>query len=136
MKILIDNNIILDVFLPNELFEEESRKIYEFVFEQNFEVFICSNSLTDIYYFLKKHKKAAEAKGYIESLIEIFTIITLTADDCLSAVSHSMTDFEDAIIAVCAKKAGVDYIISRDKDFLSTQNIINVITPREFLNLF
>ncbi|MDR0986393.1 MAG: PIN domain-containing protein [Ruminococcus sp.] len=136
MKILADNNIILDVFLPNELFAEESRRIYELVFSSDFEVFICSNSLTDIYYFLKKNNGAADAKGYIESLIELFSIIPLSADDCLSAVSHKMSDFEDAIIAVCAEKAGVDYIISRDKGFLSTQNIVKVITPGEFLNFF
>jgi predicted nucleic acid-binding protein len=135
MKILADNNIILDVFLPNEFFEEESRMIYDLVFDRNFEFFVCSNSLTDIYYFLKKYKRAAEAKGYIESLIELFTIIPLNADDCLSAVSHKMSDFEDAVIAVCAEKAGVDYIISRDKNFLSTQDIVTVITPSDFLKI-
>ncbi|MDR0903635.1 MAG: PIN domain-containing protein, partial [Ruminococcus sp.] len=98
-----------------------------------FEAFICANSLTDIYYFLKKNNGAANAKGYIESLIELFTIIPLNADDCLSAVSMGMTDFEDAIITVCAKKIGIDYIISRDKNFLNSQTSIEVISPRNFL---
>ncbi|MDR0974646.1 MAG: PIN domain-containing protein, partial [Ruminococcus sp.] len=92
--------------------------------------------LTDIYYFLKKNNGAANAKGYIESLIELFSIIPLNADDCLSAVSMGMTDFEDAIITVCAKKVGIDYIISRDKNFLNSQTIIKIITPTDFLKNF
>ncbi|MDR0943353.1 MAG: type II toxin-antitoxin system VapC family toxin [Ruminococcus sp.] len=136
MKILLDNNIILDVFLPNKLFAEESKKVYERASEPDNVGYVCSNSLTDIYYFLKKSHSSKTAKKYIVRLIELFTIIPLTAEDCSVALALEMDDFEDAIIAVCANKAGVDYIISRDKDFLSSQNIIETITPSEFLKFF
>jgi predicted nucleic acid-binding protein len=115
---------------------EESQKVYEHIFKPDIIGYICSNSLTDIFYFLKKYRGAAEAKGYIARLMKSFNIITLTADDCTDALDLDMDDFEDAIITVCAEKCGVDYIISRDKNFLSTQNIIETVTPREFLNIF
>ncbi|MDR0986395.1 MAG: PIN domain-containing protein [Ruminococcus sp.] len=136
MKIILDNNVILDIFIPNELFKEESQKVYDLVIDTGFDGYICSNSLTDIFYFLKKYKGAAKAKTDISDLIKSFNIIPLTAEDCARALNLDMDDFEDAIITVCAEKSGVDYIISRDKNFLSTQNIIETATPHEFLNLF
>jgi predicted nucleic acid-binding protein len=136
MKIILDNNVILDVFIPNKLFEAESQKAYDIVVTTNISGYICSNSLTDIFYFLKKAHGAKTAKEYIAGLTELFTIIPLTAEDCSVALALDMDDFEDAVITICAKKAGVDYIVSRDKNFLSSQNIIETLTPSEFLKFF
>ncbi len=47
-----------------------------------------------------------------------------------------MKDFEDALIAVCAKREGSDCIVSRDKDFLaSSASPVSVITPDALLDL-
>jgi predicted nucleic acid-binding protein len=135
MRVLVDNNIILDALLPNKQFETIAKSVNGLITERDIPAYICANSLTDIFYFLKKAHNVESAKKDIAGLIESYEIISLTADDCATAISLEMNDFEDAIITVCARKMNVDYIISRDKDFISTDSIVKVISPTEFLNM-
>jgi predicted nucleic acid-binding protein len=44
-----------------------------------------------------------------------------------------MSDFEDAIVAVCAKKINADFIVSRDDDFMKAGTEIRVISPNQLL---
>ena len=47
-----------------------------------------------------------------------------------------MNDFEDALIAACAKREGADCIVSRDKDFAaSSASPVAVIAPDALLDL-
>jgi predicted nucleic acid-binding protein len=131
--VIIDNNIILDSLLPNKEFEESAKEINESIAEYDISAYICANSLTDIYYFLRKAHPSARAKAEIATLIETYEIIPLTKADCTAALSLEMNDFEDAIISVCAQKMNVDYIVSRDKEFLKSDSPVPVITPQSFL---
>jgi predicted nucleic acid-binding protein len=60
-------------------------------------------------------------------------IISVTHGDCINALSLQIDDFEDALVAVCAQKAGADYIITRDDKFLCGGSAVKAITPGEFL---
>jgi predicted nucleic acid-binding protein len=135
MRVLVDNNIVIDALNPNPDFEDEATEIFRFVLESELEGFVCSNNLTDIYYVLRKHQGVKLAKANIRGLLGLFNIIPLTEADCTIAISFDMNDFEDAIIMVCAKKVNADYIISRDKAFIAMQSPIPVITPAEFLKI-
>jgi predicted nucleic acid-binding protein len=119
--------------LPNAEFEDDANSVLDLFPIHDIPVYICANSLTDIFYFLKKVHKLGRAKQEIADLIKSYNIIPITAEDCISAISLDMDDFEDAIIAVCAEKAGADYIISRDKAFLESGSPIPIITPGVFL---
>jgi len=47
-----------------------------------------------------------------------------------------MTDFEDAMVAVCAGKDSFDFIVSNDKEFLKVDpNIARVIPSDDLLKL-
>ena len=73
-------------------------------------------------------------KAAIIKLIELFEIIPVDDEDCINALSLPIDDFEDALILICAKKAGADYIVTRDKMLLQTKATISIITPDDFLN--
>ncbi|MDR3280175.1 MAG: PIN domain-containing protein [Synergistaceae bacterium] len=56
-------------------------------------------------------------------------------NDLLHAMELDITDFEDALASVCAKRVNADYILTRDiKGFLSSA--VPPITPENFLNRF
>jgi predicted nucleic acid-binding protein len=135
MRVVIDNNIILDSMLPNDEFVGTAKELERRMTRLDIPAYICANSLTDIYYFLRKAHKSERAKAEIAKLIDTYEIIPLTEAECAAAISLDMNDFEDAVIMACAHKAGVDYIISRDKDFIETNSLIPVITPAEFLKI-
>ena len=75
------------------------------------------------------------AKIALEFLLEQYSVISITHEDCTNALALSIDDFEDALAVACAQKASVDYIITRDDKLLNYDLPIKAITPTELLNL-
>lgn len=53
-KVVIDNNIFLDLFLKRELFFDNALKIMNMLDNGELTGLVNSNSITDIYYFLTR----------------------------------------------------------------------------------
>ena len=51
-------------------------------------------------------------------LFKTYGVVAVTHKDCEAALALPIDDFEDALVAVCAEKAGADYIVTRDEGFL------------------
>ena len=47
-----------------------------------------------------------------------------------ASLGNKMEDFEDALIMVCAEKANIDFIITRDEIFLTAEK---AVSPPDFL---
>ena len=134
MKIFIDNNIVLDALLTRQPFNNSAEQILKQCVDIH-KGYLSANSLTNIFYFLEKSIGADSAKAAIKKLLTLYQTISVTQDDCINALSLSMNDFEDALIAVCAKKVGADYIITRDSTFINAKSLVKVISPTDFLSL-
>ena len=136
MKIVIDNNVILDVFQNREPFVQFSSKVLRLVETKQIKGYVTANSITDIHYVLTRSIKDKE-KVYeaIDVLLQIIDIIDVTAKDVRKAFHPDVIDFEDELISVCAERAKIDYIITRNtKDF--TNSPVPAITPDDFLTKF
>lgn len=136
MKIVIDNNIILDVFQNREPFVQYSSKVLRLVETKQIKGYVTANSITDIHYVLARSLKDKE-KLYtvIDILLQLIDMIDVTAKDVRKAFHPQVTDFEDELISVCAQRAKIDYIISRNtKNF--TNSPVPAITPEDFLTKF
>jgi predicted nucleic acid-binding protein len=135
MTVVIDNNVVIDALRPNPDFEKDAKNVFRLIRDDKITPFLCANSLTDIFYILQKVQGAEKAKTTISNLITAFNVIPLTEDDCVEALALPITDFEDAIIAVCAQKVNADYIISRDEKLIKTKGITKTIKPRALLDI-
>lgn len=133
MKVMIDNNIVLDALRPNPEFESDAKQIFYLIWQDKITPYLCANSLTDIFYILKKVQGAEKAKETIANLMTAVNIVPITEEDCRKALALPMNDFEDALIAVCAEKSGSDCIVSRDRKFIGSETAVKVITPRQLL---
>ncbi|NYE58423.1 PIN domain-containing protein [Carboxydothermus ferrireducens] len=136
MNVLIDTNVILDVLGKREPFFQYSTSILMLAAKNKISASITANSLTDLHYLLKKYLKNNEqVKNALKSLIDILDIVDITKNDCLKAFDLPMDDYEDALLAFCAKRVKADYIITRNiKDFLNSP--VNPITPEDFISRF
>ena len=94
--------------------------------------YIVSSCITDIYYLVSKYTTKLEAKETIRSLLSLFSIINLNADDLKTALESDNVDYEDAIVSICAEKTNIDYIITRDDDFLTYKHH-KTISPHDFI---
>ena len=134
MNVLIDTNVLLDDILGREPFVEEARKVSQLVADNIVGGYLTANCLTDIFYIVSKKIDEEMARKAIRNLLLVFSVVSIDGDDCLNALDLAMGDFEDALVVICAKKAGLDYIITNDKKFLGSGYLgTPAINPNGFL---
>lgn len=133
MKIMCDTNIIIDMLLEREPFVEESCKVLSLCEEHQIDGFVSASSVTDIYYLVKKYTHSIDlAYKAVGKLLEIVKVCSVTNNDVLVAFQKRAKDFEDCLVATCAKSIHCDYIVTRNKkDFEEFD--ITVLTPTELL---
>ena len=120
MKVLVDTNIIVDALTSRQPWNEHAEKIFFMAASHTAKMYITANTATDIYYLLRKYLKySVAAKQIMSKLYSLFGILDVTANDCINALSSSISDYEDAVIEQTAVSAGLDYIITRNqKDYI------------------
>lgn len=135
MKILVDNNVIIDVFQNRKPFVNHSSKILKLSEKKILEAFITANSITDIFYILNRTiKDRNKTYNYIELLLKIVQIIDVTSEDIYKAIENKSKDLEDDLISICSEKNNIDYIITRNKkDFKLSK--VKAMTPEEFVKI-
>ena len=86
MKIVIDNNVILDVFQKREPFVEFSTKVLRLVETNHATGYITANSITDIYYVLNRSiTDKKQIYNYMTTLLKLIEIIDVTEKDIKKA---------------------------------------------------
>ena len=136
MKIMCDTNIIIDILLEREPFVDDSYKVLSLCEEHKVNGFISASSITEIYYLVRKYTHSTElAYNAVGKVLEIVKICSVTNNDVLTAFQRKAKDFEDCLVATCAKSIHCDYIVTRNKkDFEEFD--IPLLTPTEFLEQF
>ena len=133
MKVLIDTNIILDVLCKRPAFYEDSAKIFKLCEVKKISGVISALSIPNIAYILRKELDADKTREILDSLMLIFSVADLKADDLKKAADMRFKDYEDAIQSACATRIKANYIVTRNiKDF--SESKVTVIKPAEFLD--
>jgi predicted nucleic acid-binding protein len=131
---LIDTNIILDDILNRVPNAETARKVSQLATDEVIAAYLTANCLTDIFYVVSKYRDESVARKTIRNLLLFFSIVGIDGQDCRKAIDLPMGDFEDALVAVCAEKAALDYIVTNDKGFLGFVGLtIPAISPADFI---
>lgn len=133
MKILIDTNVLVDVFYNREPFVHDARKVLNLVEVRQVQGFITANSVTDLHYVLMRALKDKQVvQESMRVLLTLVEIIDVTGEDIRKAFLLDGNDFEDDLQCVCAERAKMDYIITRNgKDFAGSK--VPAIEPGAFL---
>ncbi len=133
MRYLIDTNIILDVFLAQEPFLETSKAVLKLCENRKIAGFISASSATDLFYVVRSRLHSTE-KAYeaLRHVLNIVGILDVTGDDVQTAFLKRAKDFEDCLLAVCARSGRCDAIVTRNtRDFEFFD--IRILTPEELL---
>ena len=134
MKILIDTNIYLELFLKREN-HLVIKKLFYLFYKNNHETYITTQSLRDIEFILRRQlhdykiAKLLQHKAY-----EITSkVISISNDTAIDALFSNFADYEDALQSFAAEESNIDAIITLNKkDYLSSN--ISTFTPQEILN--
>ena len=134
MTAMLDNNVLIDALAARKPFEEDAQNILRASVQGKCTCCFSVNSATDIYHVLRKTKGPETAAESVSRLLKLLPAVSVSGNDCIQALGLPIDDFEDALLVVCATKVGADYIVSRDKELLTADSSIQVISPSEFLS--
>ena len=133
IRLMIDTNIFLDVLLQREPFFESSKAVLKLCEDKKVQGFLSASSATDIFYIVRKGLQSTDAAyKALGSVLDIVKVLTVTNDDVLNAFMQRAADFEDCLLATCAKSNKCSAIVTRNKkDFLDFG--ITLMSPEELL---
>ena len=135
MKVLLDTNIILDILLQREPHYLHAIEVLRLAERGQIECHITANSITDIFYILRKYLSDPKDRELaIRNILQLVNIVGITKKDIIKSFELQYTDFEDALQTQCAKKLKADYIITRnEKDFKSLT--VKVVSAEQFIEI-
>lgn len=136
MKVMIDTNIFLDLLLDRQPFADNSAKVLELCESRRIDGYIPASCVTDIFYITRKYSHSSEtAYKAVGKVLEIAKVGSVTNSDVLTAYERHAPDFEDCLLAVCAKSMKCSCVVTRNKqDFEEME--IEALMPEELLEKF
>jgi predicted nucleic acid-binding protein len=134
MKVLIDTNIILDVWLQREPFWKASAKVVGLVENKDVVGVLSPTSITTLHYLGRKGIGEVGVRKLLKILLQLFEIGSLQKNDFSNSLGSKLKDFEDAVLESIALADGLDYIVTRNiKDFKGGK--VRVLDPQEFIGI-
>lgn len=144
MKILIDNNVAIDILAERNPGFEEASDIMEYICLGACKAYLATKSITDIHYTLvKQFKKLGygttemckhKARCVLGSYLCAVDTADTIGEDVRYAFSSPMEDFEDSIVASVANRYDIDYIVTNNiSDFVNS--LVKAIKPCEAIEL-
>ena len=122
MRVLIDTNVILDVWLAREPFLKDSARILSAAETGLIAGIIAPTTVTTLYYLVKKLKGDFRARGLLQDLLSICEVGVLRQSEIERALQSKVKDFEDAVIEAVALESAADVIVTRNlSDFKNSR---------------
>jgi predicted nucleic acid-binding protein len=133
VRILIDTNIVLDIFLNRQPFAEAANDLLRSIALEQATGYVCASSLTDIFYIARRQTRSvAQGRQAVEMTLRLFEIGLVDRSVLETAFRSELADFEDAVQIACAIAFGLDAIVTRNpRDFQT--NLIPILSVAEVL---
>ncbi|MCB1227631.1 MAG: PIN domain-containing protein [Verrucomicrobiales bacterium] len=135
MRIFLDTNILLDVFL-NRSGKPQSLQVLQACVEAGNEGWIAWHTISNGFYIVRREtKQLSEAKRFTSELLQWCEVSTVGTTAALEAQRMNLSDIEDAMQIAAASACQADVIVTRNTpDFAASS--IPVMTPEEFVKQF
>lgn len=135
-KIFLDANILLDLTLKREAYGE-AESVLNLVTEGRVQAFTTSSVIHITGYYLTKFYGSKKTKDLLLSILLDVTIIDLSHEMAVMALSSKFEDIEDSLQYHAALHHKLDYFISRDKKLKEDCiPVLPVLEPKEFIAIF
>lgn len=132
-RVLIDSDVIIDVFLDRKPFSKYSSKILELCFRKKIYGYTTSVIISNVYYVAQKTENKQIVKTKISELLKFTDTIVINKTAISKALESPFKDFEEALQNYAAIENGkITTIITRNvKDY--KHSLLKVMTPKEYL---
>ncbi|BDR53373.1 hypothetical protein KIM372_12800 [Bombiscardovia nodaiensis] len=132
MRLLVDCNVFLDVFLEREGLYQNSALLLSQAKRLGYELIMPAHAAPNILYVVSKNKSRTTALSALSQSLAFASVGALDESAILRGLSYGFNDIEDSFVAAIAQKAKADYVVTNNiKDFALSP--IPAVTPAEFL---
>ena len=122
MKLIFDTNVVLDVLLVREPFNNDALQLFACTERGELDSYICATIITTIHYLASKSLGPKQTKVLVKNLLTLFEVAPVNRLVLESAEELGFSDFEDAVLHEAGRHVGVQAIITRDpKGFAKAQ---------------
>lgn len=131
-KVFLDTNVILDLLLDREPFNEDIAEIFEIADERS--IILCVSSLTIAYvnYIVSRIEGSKKARTKTKKLLKLVEVENVGKREVLNSANSGFKDFEDGIQNFCALESKHVIIVTRNtKDFKSSE--LSILNPKEYV---
>jgi predicted nucleic acid-binding protein len=129
-----DINVLVDVLAKREPHFPASQALWALAESGDIEASISANSITTIYYLMRKHSDHPTRLVGLRLIRNIFRIVPLDAKLIERALESSLADFEDAVQMESAMEAGASVFVTRNlRDFRGAP--LPCLSPESFIAL-
>lgn len=140
MRVLLDTNVILDVWLAREPFVKYSAHVLGLVERKKIGGVVCPTTITTLHYLAKKELGEKKARSLIRELVKICGASKISSGTFTTALDSKINDFEDAVIEAVAMSEKVDFIVTRNtgdfkKSRIPAQEPIEILRANQSLDL-
>jgi predicted nucleic acid-binding protein len=134
MKIFLDVNIVLDLLAQREPWVHDAAALFSLIDTGKAQGIVAAQTITTLHYLLSKHLNRTKASAALVEVVDLVEIAPVDGAVIQKGLALGWSDFEDAIQAVCALEAEVDYFATRNPQDFSALSI-PVLSPAAILNL-
>ncbi len=89
---------------------------------------LAAHALTTIHYLVSRQRGASVARTTVNAILSVLGVAPVDADVIRTALDMGWTDFEDAVTAAAAARAGCDVVVTRDPAGFP-RSPVQVLTP-------
>ncbi|MBE0424549.1 MAG: PIN domain-containing protein [Lutibacter sp.] len=134
-RILIDIDVILDLFFDREPFSENAAKVLSLCEKKVIIGFVTPVIISNVYYLLSQKGKQEKVIEKLKILLSILEVLVIDKNTIIVALNSEFKDFEDALQNYSAEiKGEIDIIITRNtKDYKKSK--LGIMNPENFLKL-
>lgn len=128
--VLLDTNILLDVFCERHPFFSPASEIWTRVESGEFRASVSAHSITTIYCIASKHLGPQKAIDAVRNVLQTFSVCPVDVRALQLALNRAMSDYEDAVLDAAAELAGIPMIVTRNVEDFSgaTRRIVDSVS--------
>jgi predicted nucleic acid-binding protein len=126
--VLIDVNVLLDIFLERKPWVDDARIIWSAHYYRLLVGHLAAHGLSNLFYIARRVVGIEKAREAVRHCVRTFEIVPIGSPE----IARAGNDFEDNLALACARIARLDAIVTRDASGFAGSPI-PVLTPAELL---
>ena len=131
-KLFLDTNVVLDLLLDREPFNDDIAEIIEYSIEIKQILCISSTSVTNLNYIISRLENKKSANKKTDRILELVQVENVGESTVKKAIKSKFKDFEDGVQNFCAAETNHKIVITRNtKDY--KESMLSILTPKEYL---